>query len=71
MHRRGTTLAAISVVIAVGGLLGGCASSDPYRMACQALSERERLVDQHTWASSRSDNSGFDCDQYFARSKSR
>jgi hypothetical protein len=71
MHRHGITLAAISVVIAVGGLLCGCAGSDPYRIACQALSERERLIDQHTWASNRSDNAGFDCDQYLTRSKSR
>jgi hypothetical protein len=71
MHRHGITLAAISVLIVVGGLPCGCADNDPYRIACQALSEREKLIDQHTWASNRSDNAGFDCDQYFARSKSR
>jgi hypothetical protein len=71
MQRHAMTLAAIWVLIAVGGLLCGCAGNDPYRIACQALSERERLIDQHTWASNRSDNAGFDCDQYLAKSKSR
>ena len=44
MQRQGITPAAL---IAVGGLLYGCAGNDPYRMACQALSEREKLIDQH------------------------
>jgi len=47
MQRQGITRAAISMLIAVGGLLYGCAANDPYRMACQALSEREKLIDQH------------------------
>ena len=63
MQRQGITPAAISMLIAVGGLLYGCAGNDPYRMACQALSEREKLIDQQTWASNRSDNPDFDCDQ--------
>jgi len=48
MQRQGITPVAISMLIAVGGLLYGCAGNDPYRMACQALSEREILIDQHT-----------------------
>jgi len=71
MQGRRITIAAVSVLIAVGGFLCGCAGNDPYRLACEALSERQRLTDQHTWASNRPDNAGFDCDQYFARSKSR
>ena len=63
MQHHRITLGAISVLIVVGGLLCGCAGNDPYRIASQALSEREKLIDQQTWASNRSDNPDFDCDQ--------
>jgi len=52
-------------------VLCGCAGDDPFRTACQALSERQRLIGQHTWASNRPDNSRFDCDEYLAKQRSR
>ncbi len=60
-----------ALLIANCALLCGCTSDDPDRIACRALSDRQRLVDQHTWASNRPDNSRFDCDEYLARLKSR
>jgi hypothetical protein len=52
----------------VGALLCGC-SGDFAHTARQELSERQRLTAEHTWASNRPENSGFDCDEYLARQK--